>query len=152
MKDVDVLIYEAIVADDSLMTAIGGQSRVKSTCFEVSPDEKDNTPLPNIIITDDGGSNELGTKDSIWESAEDKVQVSVEVAAHSPEDVKNILSMVRKAVNNHIGTLYDAGETVPDLESLTFEQLSWDWTRPCYYKRITYVCLTHNSTYDEENE
>ena len=34
------------------MEAIGG--RVVSTCFEVSPDEADNTELPNIIVTDDG--------------------------------------------------------------------------------------------------
>ena len=51
MKQVDEIIYDAIRADSALMEAIG--NRVVSTCFEVSPDEKDNTPVPYIIVTDD---------------------------------------------------------------------------------------------------
>ena len=61
MKTVDELIYEAIVADESLMTTIGG--RVTSTCFEIPPDQLDNTEVPNIIITDDGSTNNVTTKD-----------------------------------------------------------------------------------------
>ena len=53
MKTVDELIYEAIVADESLMTTIG--ERVTSTCFEIPPDQLDNTEVPNIIITDKSG-------------------------------------------------------------------------------------------------
>ena len=49
MKTVDELIYEAIKADEQLMQTIGGH--VVSTCFEIPPDQEDNTPLPNIIIT-----------------------------------------------------------------------------------------------------
>ena len=60
MKQLDELIYDAICADDDLMDAIGG--RVESTCFEVSPEEQDNTPVPYLIVTDDGFQNNLGTK------------------------------------------------------------------------------------------
>jgi hypothetical protein len=59
MKTVDELIYEAIKADEQLMQTIGG--RVVSTCFEIPPDQEDNTPLPNIIITDDALQNNVTT-------------------------------------------------------------------------------------------
>ena len=66
MKQLDEIIYDAITADAALMAAIG--NRVVSTCFEVPPTEDDNTPLPNIIITDDGFVNQLTTKDMLWEA------------------------------------------------------------------------------------
>ena len=68
MKQLDEIIYDAIRSDASLMAAIGG--RVVSTCFEVPPTEDDNTPLPNIIITDDGFQNNVTTKDCVWEGGE----------------------------------------------------------------------------------
>ena len=68
MKQVDEIIYDAIKADSDLMTAIGG--RVVSTCFEIPPTDEDNTPLPNIIITDDGFQNQQTTKDCVWNFVE----------------------------------------------------------------------------------
>ena len=131
MKQVDEIIYDAIAADSTLMAAIG--DRVKSTCFEVPPTDDDNTPLPNIIITDDGFQNQTVTKDTVWESSEDHVQVSVDVAASSPNEVKALVKAVRRAVETHIVSLYQQGENTPELESLTSSGLAWDWIKPCYY-------------------
>lgn len=142
MKQVDEIIYDAIQADETLMATIGG--RVVSTCFEVPPEEMDNTPLPNIIITDDGFTNQTSTKDCVWEGFEDRVQVGVDVAAASPKEVKDIVNMVRQAVENHIVALYQSGEGIPELDSLTSNGLQWDWIKPCYYQRLTYQCLTTN--------
>ena len=108
MKQVDEIIYDAIKADDDLMAAIGG--RVVSTCFEVSPTEADNTPVPNIIVTDDGFQNLIGTKDNVWESGEDTVHASVDIAADSPSEVKRLVRMVRKAVETHMCSLYASGQ------------------------------------------
>lgn len=140
MKQVDELIYDAIKADEDLMTAIGG--RVVSTCFEVSPTEADNTPLPYIIVIDDGFQNQQTTKDNLWEAVEDKVQASVEIGAESAKEVKQLIRMVRRAVEAYIIMLDTQGETVPELDSLTSDGLAWDWTKPCYYQRLTYQCTT----------
>lgn len=137
---VDKIIYNAIQADADLMTTIG--SRVVSTCYEVPPTEEDNTPLPFIIVTDDGFQNQQTTKDCVWEAAEDRVQVGVEVAAASPNEVKDIIKQVRKAVEQYVGTMYQQGEEIPQLDSLSSDGLAWDWMKPCYYQRLTYQVTT----------
>ena len=141
MKQVDEIIYDAIRADEELMTAISGH--VVSTCFEVSPTDADNTPLPYIIVTDDGFQNQVESKDDSWEGTEDRVSVGVEVAAESPQDVKRLIKMVRQAVASYIEQMYDDGEDTPELDSLSSDGLAWDWSKPCYYQRLTYQCITN---------
>ena len=141
MKQVDEIIYDAIRADEELMTAISGH--VVSTCFEVSPTDADNTPLPYIIVTDDGFQNQVESKDDSWEGTEDRVSVGVEVAAESPKEVKRLIRMVRQAVASYIEQMYDDGEDTPELDSLSSDGLAWDWTKPCYYQRLTYQCITN---------
>lgn len=145
MKQVDELIYEAIKADETLMAIIGG--RVVSTCFEIPPDELDNTDVPNIIITDDGMQNNVTTKDCVWEGAEDQVQVTVDIAAASPSEVKQIMRKVRKAVEVYMAS---PGNEMPTLVSLTAGELAWDWMKPCYYKPLIYQCITKADIEDEE--
>lgn len=149
MKQVDEIIYDAIRADATLMEAIGG--RVESTCFEVSPDEADNTPLPNIIVTDDGFQNQDKTKDSVWEGDEDRVQATVDIAAESPNEVKRLIRMVRRAISRYIVQMYQNGEETPELDNLTSDGLLWDWMRPCYYQKLTYNCSTKSTTDDEQD-
>lgn len=147
---VDEIIYDAIKADTDLMTIFGG--RVVSTCFEVPPDEDDNTPIPYAIITDDGFQNQQTTKDCVWEAAEDRVQATVEIAAASPREVQDLVQMVRRTVEQYITTLYTQGCDIPELESLSSDGLAWDWTKPCYFQRLTYSCIINTEQDDEQDE
>ena len=142
MLELDEILYNALRADADLMTAVDG--RVESTCFEVSPDDQDNTLLPCIIVTDDGLTNNLGTKDTEWESDEDRVQASIEVDAESPKAVKQLLRMVRQAVANHIAQMADNDEDIPCLQSVQTSGIAWDWMKPCYHETITYTCDVQN--------
>lgn len=148
MKTLAEIFYDAIAADEELMEAIG--SRIETTCFEVPPGEDDNTPLPNIIITNDGFQNNVGSKDFIWESTEDVVQASVDVAASSHEEVEQLISKVRRAIENHIVSLYNQGEETPQLQPgyPQANELAWDWMKPCYYQAIVYQCT--QTQYNDE--
>ena len=150
MKQVDEIIYDAIKADADIMEAVG--NRVKSTCFEVPPTDEDNTPIPNIIITDDGMLNQQTTKDCVWEAAEDSVTVGVDVAAASPKEVKQLVRKVRRAIESYITTMYTQGEEIPELTSLTSDGLAWDWTCPCYYQKLTYQCIINADIEEDEQE
>jgi hypothetical protein len=140
--ELDELFYNALMADAELVAAVGG--RIESTCFEVSPDEQDNTPLPCIIVTDDGLTNNVGTKDDVWEGSEDRVQASVEVDGRDPKEVKQLIRMVRKAISCYIASLYDQGEYIPTLQSEQTNGVAWDWMKPCYHSTITYQCDVKN--------
>ena len=145
MKQVDEIIYDAIKADADIMAAVG--NRVVSTCFEIPPTDEDNTPIPNIIITDDGLLNQQTTKDCVWEATEDSVTVGVDVAAASPQEVKRLIRKVRRAIESYITTMYSQGEDIPELTSLTSDGLAWDWMKPCYYQ-----CITNADIEDEQEE
>ena len=148
--ELDELFFNALMADAEVVLAVGG--RIESTCFEVAPDDKDNTQLPNIIITDDGLTNQPTTKDMEWEADEDRVQASVDVAAEDPKQVKQLIRMVRKAIANYIKSMDDKGEEIPYLQSLQTTGVEWDWMKPCYHSVMIYQCDVENNLYDNGND
>ena len=159
MKQVDEIIYDAIKADSDLMAKLAYTTpqgstayAIRSTCFEVPPDELDNTPIPYVVIHDDGFQNQQTMKDCVWEAYEDQVQTTVEIAADSPEEVKQLIKDVRKAVEDYIVTMYSSGEYIPELVSLTSDGTEWDWTKPCYYSHLIYQCITKADNEDGEEE
>ena len=148
MKELDEIIYDALTADNGIGLLLRGG--IHSTCIEVPPTEDDNTPLPYIIITDDPFQNETGTKDDLWESDTDRVQASVEIAACSPAEVKQLRRMVRQAIAAHVASLPYAD--TPQLVSSSNDGIAWDWLKPCYYDRLHYQCDMANHIYDDEQE
>ena len=151
MKTLAEILYDAIKADCDIMTALG--SRVVSTCFEVPPDQEDNTDVPNIIITNDGFQNNNSNKDCVWESDEDAVQATVDIAASSPQEVDSLVAQVRKAIETYITNIYESGEEIPELQpgSPSSQGIEWDWMKPCYYQKVTYQCITKKYTEDEQD-
>ena len=148
--ELDELFFNALMADAEVVLAVGG--RIESTCFEVAPDDKDNTKLPNIIIMDDGLTNQPTSKDMEWEADEDRVQASVDVAAKDPKQVKRLIRMVRKAITNYIKGMDDKGEEIPYLQSLQTTGVEWDWMKPCYHSVMIYQCDVENNLYDNGND
>lgn len=151
MKTLAETFYNAITADADIMEAVGG--RVVSTCFEVPPGEEDNTPLPNIIITNDGFQHNSDTKDYVWEGTEDVVNATIDVAASSPSEVEQLVRKVRRAIENYIVAQNSQGEQTPYLQPgyPQAQPLAWDWLKPCYYQAIVYQCTQQADT-DEETE
>lgn len=148
MQDLDLIIFTALTNDEAIVQAVG--NRVKSTAFEVPPTEADNTPLPYIIVTDDGFQNQDGTKDSVWESAEDQVQATIEIAADSPNEVKRLTRLCRKAVSSHIEQILSSGEDAPMLNNLHSDGIAWDWSKPCYFTHLIYNCTISTDDYEQE--
>ena len=146
MKELDEIIYDALTADNGIGLLLRGG--IHSTCIEVPPTEDDNTPLPYIIITDDPFQNETGTKDDLWESDTDRVQASVEIAASSPAEVKQLRRMVRQAIAAHVASLPYAD--TPQLVSSSNDGIAWDGLKPCYYDRLHYQCDVNIHDYGQE--
>ena len=132
--ELDEIIYAALTANETLSSETGG--RIYSTCIEVPPTDDDNTPLPYIIITEEQSFNDQGTKDNVWESNTDIVNVGVIVNASSPSEVKRLRKIVRQAVESYVESMTD----IPNLRSASRDGIAWDWTKPCYYDTLHYQC------------
>lgn len=143
MLDLDELIYLALAKNSELMTAVG--YRMQSTCFEVSPDEQDNTPIPCVIIMDNGLTNQPENKDQVWEGCEDNVVASVEVDGNSPKEVKHLIKMIRRIVAQYMRDKAEQGDEIPELQNIQVSNLAWDWLKPCYHQTITYNCKIYQS-------
>ena len=146
-KDLDEIIYEAITANETVMTLTSG--RIYSTCIEVPPTEDDNTPLPYVIITDDPYQNDLSTKDAVWEGNWDRVQSSVIIVSTSPAEVKQLRRLIRQAIASYVISMT---KNVPYLISASNEGINWDWMRPCYYDTLHYQCDMANENDDNGQE
>ena len=146
--ELDDIIYAAITGDSSLVSLTDGN--IVTCCFEVPPDIEDNTPLPYIIIVEDPTQNEQGTKDDVWDSDYDSAQVSIEIAATTKAEVKQLRRMVRKAIREYVSIMDYASR--PDLKSFSNEGIAWDWLKPCYYDRLHYQCDVLFTDEDDEQE
>ena len=161
MKTLAEIFYDAITADEIIMEAVKYTTpqgttayAIVNTCFEVPPGELDNTPLPNIIITNDGFQNNQSTKDCVWEADEDVVVASVDIAANSPSEVDSLVAKVRKAIDTYITTMWSNDQAIPELQpgSPSSQGIEWDWMKPCYYQKLTYQCITNKYEEDEQED
>ena len=152
MLRLDKIFFDAITSDADLMQAVGG--RVKSTCFEVAPDEQDNTEIPYIIITDDGKRPSASTKDDCWMPYCWSLSAGIEVAAESPNEVDRLVMKAMQAVARYIAARADEGEIIPILseEYPQTQGVAWDWTKPCYYTTIKYNCTINVDNYEQDDE
>ena len=146
------ILYAALTADEDVMEACGyvaptqttpgKQARIKSTCFEVAPDKEDNTPLPYILVLDEGKAPSQTTKDDEWMPSQWRVGAGVEVGAKSPNEVDALMMKAMKAIANYISSLSAQGEEIPYLNegSPQTQGIAWDWTKPCYFDIAHYQC------------
>ena len=145
-KTLAEIFFDAIKADADLMQHI--ESRITSTAFEIPPgQDDDNTPVPNVIVIDDGFQNNASTKDYVWEGPEDVVLATIDVASTSDGDVALIVKKVRKAIERYICAMCEQGEAIPNLQP-GYPQatpIQYDWMKPCYYQKLTYQCTISNT-------
>ena len=140
----DKVFYNALRSNASLMAQVGG--RIESTSIPVPDDEFVNTPVPYIIITFDGLQNDGFTKDNDFEGITDKVQVSIEVAAQSRDELGQIMTDIRQTVIEYFedteGHAWDDYEYVPQNYTFSASPVGYNPEKPCYYQTLTYNCDT----------
>lgn len=138
----DSIFIQAIAADDELMKAIGRE--LHGTAIAVPDSGLANTPVPFIIVSFDGMRNVKENKEDGAEGDEDRVSVSVEVAARSSEELHSLTTSVRHAVRKFFEENPD-NEEVPRDYNIEAGNINYDAVRPCYWQVLNYDCLTMNN-------
>ena len=141
----DKVFYNALRSNAALMAQVG--SRIESTSIPVPDEEFENVPVPYIIITFDGLQNEGFTKDNSYEGDQDKVQVSIEVAADTRDDLGDIMQTIRETIIEYFedteGHAWDDYDYIPTNYTFTASAVGYDSMKPCYYQTLMYNCDTN---------
>ena len=141
----DKVFYNALRSNAALMQQVGG--RIESTSIPVPDEQLDNEPVPYIIISFDGLQNEGFTKDNSFEGMNDKVQVSIVVAAQTRDELGDIMQTIRETVIAYFeddeGHAWDDYQYIPNNYTFTASQVAYDSMKPCYYQTLNYNCDTN---------
>ena len=141
----DKVFYNALRSNTALMEQVGG--RIESTSIPVPDEEFNNVPVPYIIITFDGLQNDGFTKDNDFEGNTDHVQVGIEVAADTRDELGDIMQAIRETVVAYFddteGHAWDDYDYVPVNYTFTASPVGYDSEKPCYYQTLNYNCDTN---------
>ena len=141
----DKVFYNALRSSSDVMALVGG--RIESTSIPVPDEQFENVPVPYIIITFDGLQNEGYTKDNSFEGVNDKVTVSIEVAAQTRDELGDIMQKIRETVIAYFEDTedhaWDDYDYIPNDYTFSASAIGYDGEKPCYFQTLTYVCDTN---------
>ena len=141
----DKVFYNALRSNAALMAQVGG--RIESTSIPVPDEDFLNEPVPYVIITFDGLQNEGFTKDNDFEGILDRVQVSIEVAAESRDELGSIMQTIRQTIIEYFedteSHAWDDYDYIPSNYTFTASAVGYDSMKPCYYQTLQYNCDTN---------
>ena len=120
--------------------------RLYGTAIGLPDDDADNVPVPYVIVTFDGLTNDQGTKDDRYESSYDTVNIGVEITAKTLDDLHTLTQMVRDTILSYLR----ANDTAIQDYQFAAQQIQYDSLKPCYWQVLTYQCDTVNTNDDEQ--
>ena len=140
-------LLEALGYVEATVTSEGAPARLYCTAIPLPDEDADNVPVPYVIVTFDGLTNDHGTKDDRYESNYDTVNIGVEVAARNINELHDLTQMVRDTILSYLRSTDTA---IMDY-NLAAQQIQYDSLKPCYWQVLTYQCDVVN-THDDEQE
>ena len=137
----DTIFIQALQSNPTLMSYLSEgseQPRLYGTAIPMPDEDADNTPVPYIIVTFDGLSNDDTTKDDPYESDEDRVNIGIELTAKNLEELHNLSQTVRDTIYQYMM------ENKTDVDDYTFtaQAIQYDSMKPCYWQVLNYQCDT----------
>ena len=147
LKSNSDLLYKLTESiDDDGTTVIDETPRLYGTAIGLPDEDAENVPVPYVIVTFDGLTNDQGTKDDRYESEYDTVNIGVEVTAKTLDDLHALTQMVRDTILSYLRTT----DTAIQDYNFAAQQIQYDSLKPCYWQVLTYQCDVTNTNDDEQ--
>ena len=141
----DIIFVKALLADEELMAKLAAGD-VYNTSIALPDKDLDNAPLPFVIVSFDGLTNDVETKDDPYEGDSDAVTISIEVAARTRTELGQLTEAVRRQVHQYFvdddPTDEDA-DLIPHDYQFSAQAVNYDSLKPCYWQVLTYQCDTN---------
>lgn len=140
----DIIFVKALSSNTELMELLPAHN-VYNTGNIQPKNGQDNVKIPYILVSYDGMTNEDDTKDE-YEGDEDKVEISIEIAAKNREQLAEIAIMVRDTIRNYFENADPSDEDynlVPTDYVFSASRVMLDEGKPCFWQTLNYVCDTN---------
>ena len=141
----DIIFVKALRANADLMKQLAAGD-VYNTAIALPDEDLDNAPLPYAIVTFDGLNNDIDTKDDPFESESDSVNISIEIAAKTRNELGHLAEAIRRQVHQYFinadPTDEDA-DLIPHDYQFSAQAVNYDSLKPCYWQVLTYQCDTN---------
>ena len=140
----DIIFVKALRANADLMAQLAAGD-VYNTSIALPDEDLDNAPLPYVIVSFDGLTNDVETKDDPYEGDSDRVTISIEITAKTRPELGQFAEDVRRQVHQYF---VDADPTDEDADMIPLDyqfsaqQVNYDQMKPCYWQVLTYQCDT----------
>ena len=138
--DTSTLFYRILSGNAELEKLTDG--RIYSIAIPMPEENINESLVPWIIILFDGLNNDDATKDDPFESSTDTVQISIEIAAQTPDDLMDLAQLVRDTIHDEMVN----GHTFDSIFDYKFSAaaMQYDDLTPCFYARLSYSCSVSN--------
>lgn len=137
----DIIFVRALRENQELMAQLPAGD-VYNTAIALPEPEAENAPLPYIIVSYDGMTNDQTTKDS-FEGDTDTVTIGIEVAASTRKELFDLTQAVRSTVLAFFEDLPEDDEDIAEAPldyQLSATAVNFDDLKPCYWQRLSYQC------------
>lgn len=137
----DIIFVRALRENQELMAQLPAGD-VYNTAIALPEPEAENAPLPYIIVSFDGMTNDQTTKDS-FEGDTDTVTIGIEVAASTRKELFDLTQAVRTTVLGFFEQLPEDDEDFAEAPldyQLSATAVNYDDLKPCYWQRLSYQC------------
>ena len=141
----DIIFVKALRANADLMAQLAAGD-VYNTAIALPDDDLDNAPLPYAIVTFDGLNNDIDTKDDPFESESDSVNISIEIAAKTRNELGQLAEAIRRQVHQYFinaDPTDEDYELVPTDYQFSAQAVNYDQMKPCYWQVLSYQCDTN---------
>lgn len=150
----DTIFIRALKADDGLMAMLPAGDIYDNVA---DPDiDMANVPVPYIIVNNDGGGNQQDTKDSEYESYEDRVSISIRIVGRSRKELAQMSVRARRAVRDYMiaasrrieaGEPQEGDELRPYDYTVSFGDVSYETDKPSCQQMLYFECITQNEIF-----
>ena len=132
----DKFFFNALTASDTITAAVG--DRIFNPARTTVDEDEDK--IPYIIVSFDGLTNNLMTKDEGVEGSEDRVTIGILCVSGDCDS----LGTLTEAVRSQCIAYWEANtdEHTPTGWQFTAGEVNYDPDKPCCYQRLVYQCET----------
>ena len=137
----DIIFTKALQSNAHLMSQLPA-GNVHNISIQLPDVDLNNAPIPYIIVSFDGLTNDKSTKDG-YEGFYDSVTISVDVVAKTRKQLGELTEQVRSTIREYFENIEEGDELfdlVPNDYEFSASGVQYDWEKPCYFQTLSWQC------------